>query len=107
MGTVSECSSSLSRSGHISGTLHRELPRTVENCRDLSRRSTGMHGIFPLVKKTDAQDPACRPTGEGVEVAVRDGDLLHAELDRQLSEVSSLRWAGHPVQACCWQLSRL
>ena len=38
------------------GTLHRELPRTVENCRDLSRRSTGMHGIFPLVKKTDAQD---------------------------------------------------
>jgi hypothetical protein len=44
------------------GTLHRELPRTVENCRDLSRRSTGMHGIFPLVNKTDAQDPAYRPS---------------------------------------------
>jgi hypothetical protein len=55
-----------SRSGHISGTLHRELPRTVENCQDLSRRSTGMHGIFPPVKKTDAHDPADRLTRHGI-----------------------------------------
>jgi hypothetical protein len=51
------------RSAHISGTLHRDLPRTVENRRDLSRKSDHMSGAFAMIRETLAQDPAYRPTG--------------------------------------------
>jgi hypothetical protein len=57
----SKRSSPLARSGHISGTLRRDLPRTVENRRDLSRRSNDMRGTFAMVRQTPAQDPAYRP----------------------------------------------
>jgi hypothetical protein len=47
--------------GHIPGTSRRDLPRTDENCRDLSRRSDGMCSTFAMVRETLAQDPAYRP----------------------------------------------
>jgi hypothetical protein len=48
--------------GHIQGTSRRDLPRTDENRRDLSRRSGGMSGTFAMVGEKLAQDPAYRPT---------------------------------------------
>jgi hypothetical protein len=48
--------------GHIPGTSHCDLPRTVENRRDLNRKSNHMHGAFAMVSETGAQDPAYRPT---------------------------------------------
>jgi hypothetical protein len=48
--------------GHIRGTSARDLPGSVENCRDLIRRSGGMQSALAEVKKTPAQDPAYRPT---------------------------------------------
>ena len=49
-------------SGHIPGTLRRDLLRNDENRRDLSRRSDRIRGAFAMVKETLAQDPAYRPT---------------------------------------------
>jgi hypothetical protein len=47
--------------GHIPGTLRRDLPRTDENHRDLSRRSDEVPAAFAMVRDTPAQDPAYRP----------------------------------------------
>jgi hypothetical protein len=49
--------------GHIGGTPHRNLLRTNENCRDLSRRSGHVPSSSALVEKAHAPDPAYRPTG--------------------------------------------
>lgn len=48
-------------SGHIGGTWPRDLLRSSENRRDLSRRSGGMLGASALVMSAYAQDPAYRP----------------------------------------------
>ena len=47
--------------GHIPGTLRRDLPRSDENRRDLSRRSDPTCDAFALVRETLAPDPAYRP----------------------------------------------
>jgi hypothetical protein len=44
--------------GYIPGTLRRDLPRSDENRRDLSRRSHPARVAFALVRETLAQDPA-------------------------------------------------
>jgi hypothetical protein len=48
--------------GHIRGTSARDLPGSVENCRDLIRRSAGIPGASTEVSRILAQDPAYRPT---------------------------------------------
>ena len=50
--------------GHIGGTSAREMPRSAEKCRDLSRRSRTRPGASAEVTGTPAQDPAYRPTYE-------------------------------------------
>jgi hypothetical protein len=50
------------RPGHIGGTSARDLPRSIENCRDLNRRSDGVRRESAEVSRTQAQDPAYRPT---------------------------------------------
>jgi hypothetical protein len=47
--------------GHIRGTSARDLPKSVENCRDLSLRPDGLAGASAKVRNTLAQDPAYRP----------------------------------------------
>jgi hypothetical protein len=58
----SKCSSPPSWSGHIPGTLRRDLPGNDENRRDLNRTSNRMRGAFVMVREMLAQDPAYRPT---------------------------------------------
>jgi hypothetical protein len=47
--------------GHIGGTPPRDLPGSVENCRDLSCSSDDMPGASAEVRSTPTQDPAYRP----------------------------------------------
>jgi len=44
--------------GHIGGTSPRDLSRTDENRRDLSRRSERVPDTSAVVTETPAQDPA-------------------------------------------------
>jgi hypothetical protein len=44
------------------GTLHRDLFRSTESCRDLGCRSGHVSDASAQVEKTYAQDPAYRPT---------------------------------------------
>jgi hypothetical protein len=53
---------SMSLLRHIGGTLARDLSRSVENCRDLNRRSGGMPIASAEVREIRAQDAAYRPT---------------------------------------------
>ena len=48
--------------GHIGGTSPRDLLRTDENRRDLSRRSSHILSTSAMVRNTPAPDPASRPT---------------------------------------------
>jgi hypothetical protein len=48
--------------GHIGGTSTRDLPESVENCRDRSSRAGGMRRASTEVGHTPTQDPAYRPT---------------------------------------------
>jgi hypothetical protein len=48
--------------GHIGGISTRDLLRSIENCRDLSHRSSGMRDAFIEIRSTMSQDPVYRPT---------------------------------------------
>ena len=67
--------------GHIPGTSRRDLPRTDEKRRDLSRRSDHMRDALAVVTETSAQDPAYRPTHPLTPRALRLGVLRTAELE--------------------------
>jgi hypothetical protein len=54
-----------SRPGHVGGTSPRDLLRSDENSRDLSRRSDDKRDGSAKVSEACAQDPAYRPTQSG------------------------------------------
>ena len=55
--------------GHIGGTLHQDLLESDENHRDLNRWSGPMPDAYAMVRKTDAPEPAYRPTARSMEQA--------------------------------------
>lgn len=64
--------------GHIGGTSTQDVLGSVENRRDLSRRSEQMYGASAKVVDVPAPDPAYRPGDH--QACQSKGWLLYAEL---------------------------